>query len=225
MEQLGFRKNKLHVIYNSLSYRESFKLRGKLKSEPIFKNHFHNDDPVLTFIGRITKGKKLELLISAQKILMNRGFKCNVALIGESEAFTELQSQVRENKQIDRYWFLGPIYDEIQLSKLLFNSEICISPGNVGLTAIHAFSYGLPVITNDNYDLQGPEHEIIDDAVTGMFFKEDSPESLASKIEWWIDSKKDRENIRRLCYEKIDNFYNPISQVKIFESVLNGISN
>jgi len=222
MEQLGFREKKLHVIYNSLNYKESLKLRGELKSEPLFENYFKNNDPVLVFIGRLTKVKKLELLISAHQILMKKGFKCNVVLIGDGEAFTELLSQVREYNQVDRYCFIGPIYDEIQVSKLLFSSDICISPGNVGLTAIHAFSYGLPVITNDNYDVQMPEHEIIEEAVTGMFFKENSSESLASKIEWWLENKKDREEIRRLCYQKIDNFYNPISQVKIFNSVIYG---
>ncbi len=222
MEQLGFRGEKLHVIFNSINYKESFKLRTDLKSEPVFKNYFKNDDPVLVFIGRLTKVKRLELLISAHQILMNRGVKCNVVLIGDGEAFTILLSQVRKYNQIDRYWFFGPIYDEIQVSRLLFNSDICISPGNVGLTAIHAFSYGLPVITNDNYDFQMPEHEIIEEEVTGMFFEENSSDFLASKIEWWLKNKKDREEIRRLCYQKIDNFYNPISQVKIINGVIYG---
>lgn len=225
MEQLGFRGNKFHVIYNSLNYNESLKLRGEFKSEPLFKKYFNNDDPILVFIGRITKDKKLELLISAHQILMNRGFKCNVVLIGDGEYFTELLSQVRGYNQTDRHWFVGPVYDEIKISRFLCNADICVSPGNIGLTAIHAFSYGLPVITNDNYGMQGPEHEIIDEEVTGMFFKENSSDSLASKIQWWLENKKDREFIKRLCYQKIDNFYNPISQIKIFESVLNWKNN
>ncbi len=222
MMQLGFREGKFHVIYNSLDYKEALALRKELKPELVYFNYFKNNDPVLLFIGRITKIKKLELLISAQEILFNKGLKTNVVLIGDGDILNELKNMVEENKQTERFWFMGALYEEKEISRFLFNADICISPGNVGLTAIHSFSYGLPVITNDNFETQMPEHEIIEVGKTGLFFREDNAESLAEKIEWWLFNKIDRNQIRNDCYEQIDNYYNPLAQIRIFERVLNG---
>ena len=68
MEKHGFKQNKISVVYNSLNYEQQFNLFKELKKEKknsIFKNNY----PVLLFIGRLTKQKKLDQLIEAVKIL------------------------------------------------------------------------------------------------------------------------------------------------------------
>lgn len=222
MINLGFCNQKLHVIYNSLNYNESIYIRKKLVPEPVFKDYFKNNDPVLLFIGRLTKVKQLELLVDAHQILMSKGHKCNVIFIGDGPTKIDLLKQIRTNNQLDRFWFTGSIYNENQIANFLFNADLCISPGNVGLTAIHSFSYGLPVLTSNDVNNQMPEYEIIEEGLTGDFFESGSSESLALKIIQWLNNNRDRELIRNLCYEKIDKFYNPISQIKIIESVING---
>lgn len=221
MIQIGFKRKKLHVIYNSLDYEKALFLRKELKNESIYLKYFKNNEPVLLFIGRLTKVKKLDLLVAAHNILIKKRIITNVVLIGGGDLIVELKSKLAKIGQTERFWFLGELYDESKISSLLFNATICISPGNVGLTAIHSFSYGLPVITNDNYETQMPEHEIIDEEKTGLFFQEDNPQSLAEKIEWWLKNQKDREKIRQDCYAQIDNYYNPYAQIRIFENVLN----
>ena len=57
-------------------------------------------------------------------------------------------------------------------------SDLCVIPGNVGLSAMHAFSVGLPVISHDNFDIQMPEFEAIIDSKTGSFYKHGNIEDL-----------------------------------------------
>ena len=57
----GFLPDKLHVIHNSLDYSEQVSIRNKIKPTEIYLTHFGNNNPVLLFIGRLTKVKKLLL--------------------------------------------------------------------------------------------------------------------------------------------------------------------
>lgn len=217
---MGYDENKLHIIYNSLNYDLNLKFRRGLTDERIYRDHFKNDDPILLFIGRLTKQKKLELLIEAHAILFNNGLPLNVILIGEGTEKTELAQRVGLYGLEGRYWFFGSLYDEKEIARLLFNATICISPGNVGLTAIHALSYGLPVITNDNYESQMPEYEAIIDNETGLFFKDGDVYALAAKIEYWLKENYNRDLVRARCYKSIDTTYNPNNQMDIFRKVI-----
>lgn len=219
MLRLGFDKNKLHLIYNSLDYETSVTLREKVLDNP-YTNHFINNSPTILFIGRLTAVKKLHILTNAIEILKNRGIDINVVFIGEGPESTNIQQTIKvEDRQ--KYWFVGPLYDEIEIARYLYYADLCVSPGNVGLTGIHALSYGLPVITNDNFVTQMPEFEAIEKGVSGDFFKENDIEDLANKIESWLNNNSDRDDVRNRCYKVIDSKYNPNHQVKLLKTILN----
>lgn len=220
MIKMGYDGHKLHTIYNSLNYDLTCKYRAQLLDEPIYIDYYRNFDPVLLFIGRLTKSKELNLLVEAHELLIHNEIASNVAIIGDGEVINELQQLVNRKGLTDRYWFIGALYEEWEIARYLFNASICISPGSVGLTAIHAMSYGLPVITNDNFYTQGPEHEIIIENITGLFFKQGDSRSLAEKIEYWLKNHLNRNAVRAQCFKPIDNTYNPDNQTKIFKKVL-----
>ena len=121
----------------------------------------------------------------------------------------------------DNVWFHGASYDEEENARLIYNADLCVSPGNVGLTAIHSLTFGTPVLTHNNFTRQMPEFEAIKDGVTGAFFMQDNEESLASQIDNWFQKNKDiRDEIRANCYEVIDSEWNPYYQMEIFKKVL-----
>lgn len=109
------------------------------------------------------------------------------------------------NKLNLKVWFYGESYKEEELSNLIFNAELCVSPGNVGLTAMHSMAYGTPVITHDNFPNQMPEFEAIIPDKTGKFYKDGSIDSLAHTIsEWHKAHRMERDKVRRYCQEEID---------------------
>lgn len=220
MLRRGFSKDKLVCIYNSLDHDKQIKIRSNLTYTDIYKNHFKNDSPTLLFIGRIQESKKLDLLIEALTILNNEGVECNLVFVGRDLGDNNVKEMVLNKNLSDKVLFYGPCYDEDKLGELIYNATVCVSPGSVGLTAIHSLAYGTPVISHDNFYEQAPEHEVITKGKTGDFYKYGDIDHLCETLKKWlrIDGKL-REDIRKNCYDIIDRKWNPKFQLKILDEV------
>jgi glycosyltransferase involved in cell wall biosynthesis len=183
---------------------------------------FENPEvPTLIFVGRLTKVKKIGLLLGAKSILDKSNFKTNLLIVGDGPEREHLESYAKISLEKGTFRFYGACYDEKTNEAFLACSDICISPGNVGLTAIHSLSYGTPVITHANFENQMPEVESIAEEKTGLFFVEGDENDLAEKIKLWLlKHKKDRCQIREECYKIIDQYYNPYYQVKVIENLV-----
>lgn len=209
----GFNESKLHVIYNSLNYESQICEREKLTENNIFKDYFKNDNKVLIFIGRLSKVKKLDLLLEGLKVLHEKGEKVNLVFVGKGEEEEKLKS-IAETTQLSQFiWFYGATYNEHEIGNLIYNADICVSPGNVGLTAMHSLVYGTPVITHSEFQSQMPEFEAIKEGVTGSFFEINNVLSLTETIQKALLLFSNRELTRKACFEVIDSYYNPRYQL------------
>lgn len=222
MVKSGFNPNDIYVFYNSLDYDTQIKQRQELITSNKKSKDFFEDKslPVVVFIGRLTEEKKLNYLIDIAKRLED-DTPINLLFIGKGPVMESLKKQAKKDLKHRSYHFYGACYDESELGELLFYSDLCISPGNVGLTAIHSLTYGTPVATHSNIFEQGPEVEAIQEGDTGFFFKQHDLEDLAHKTkEWLIHSSKNREAIREDCFNIIETRYNPDNQLEIFKRLL-----
>jgi len=221
MIQEGFKEDKLITIFNSLDYNNHIKLREKIGYTTIFKNYFKNDKPVLIYIGRIQKSKKLDYLIIALKELIKNGIDCNAVLVGKQIDNGAIHNLINENNLSQNIWLYGPCYDETIIGELLFNSDVCVSPGPVGLTAIHALTFGCPVITNDDFPNQMPEHEAILTGETGDFFINDDINSLVMTISNWINlTQFKKEGVRKKAYQIVEKNWNPNFQIRRLKNLI-----
>lgn len=217
----GLSSNKLTTIHNSLMYDEQLPIRNQLKKSDLFNRHFNNIFPVVIFIGRLTPVKKLDLLLKAQAINKKSGLIYNVAFIGDGEARSSLLTLTQDLDLKENVWFYGPSYDEKELSQIIFDADLCVAPGNIGLTAMHAMVYGCPCISHNDYKWQMPEFEAIKEGLTGSFFERDNVESLADSIsKWFSDHQMNREEVRRACYKEIDESWNPHVQLEIIKKAI-----
>lgn len=218
----GFNPEKLVSVYNSMDVDNQLNIRKELTSSAIYKNHFLNDYPVLLYVGRIQNRKKIELLIEALHELEKSNCHYNLILIGNQIEGTGLEELVNSYKLEKKVWFFGPCYDENILGELIFNVDLCVVPGDVGLTVMHSFVYGTPVVTHNNFPKHGPEFEAIQPNITGDFFAEGSVNDLCSKIkQWTIFRKEDRETVREKCYKVVDEKYNSNHQINILKEIFN----
>lgn len=215
----GLKESKLFVIHNSLAYDEQVAIREELKPSRIYNDRFKNNFRNLIYVGRLNKIKRLDLLLNAVAVLKSQSLDMNLTLIGDGEMKDELIKQVKQ-LGLDHVWFYGACYDEKELSVLIYNSDLCVSPGNIGLTAIHAMVYGTPVVTHNNFPYQMPEFEAIIDGKTGTFFKFENYYSLAESIKYWFTITTDREKVRQKCYEVIDTEWNPHIQLETFKKFI-----
>lgn len=221
MMEEGFNGDKLYVIHNSLNYDTHKSLREQISQEPIYKSHFNNEYPNLMFVGRLTPVKKLDMVLEAMALSKKKGMVYNLTLIGGGEQKEALEKRTKELGLQQNVWFYGPCYDEKMLSTLIYNADLCVSPGNVGLTAIHSLVFGTPVLTHNNFPLQMPEFEAVREGETGSFFEYDDVESLSKKLEEWFSSGHNREEVRYACMKEIDDSWNPYYQLEVLKKVLN----
>lgn len=220
MIQEGFKIDKLITVYNSLNDEHMYQLRTLLRTTLTYANHFGNNNPVLLYIGRIQRSKKLSLLLEAMDILRQRNRIYNLMIIGKEVENTGIEEKIVSLDLHEQVWLYGDSYDESELANLIYNANVCISPGNVGLTAMHAMFYGTPVITHNNFANQMPEFEAIRPGVTGDFFQEDSANNLADIIEKWVDEHPDKIPVREACFDVIDTYYNSNVQIGILKECL-----
>ena len=216
----GFKSEKLHVIYNSLNYENQKLIREKIKKTQVYENKFQNTDPTIIFLGRLTKVKKVELFLNACSNLIKSGIHCNMVIVGDGDESENLKSIINNLKLDSRCLFYGATHDELVISELIYNSTLCLSPGNIGLTAVHALTYGTPVITHSNLCDQMPEFEAIKSGVTGLFFKQNNIQDLLKKLIEALSAFKDKNETFKNCTSVIDAYYNPIYQIKIFKKIL-----
>ena len=216
----GVPEEKLHVFYNSLAYDEEKEVRKTLAPSGVYQEHFGNSLPNLVFIGRLTAVKKLDMIIRAMVLLRGMGVHVNMTYVGDGPKKADLECLVHESELEENVWFYGPCYEERQIAHIIYNADLCVSPGDVGLTAMHAMAYGTPVISHNNFCHQMPEFEAIEEGRTGAFFSENDVESLACCIQGWLISGQNREQIRQNCYDVIDSKYNPHRQVEMIRKVI-----
>ena len=215
----GVSADKLYVIHNSLDYDTQIEIRSHIIPSTIFDNHFPFGSKTIIFIGRLTKVKRLDILIDALSLLNQSSKDYNLVLVGTGEDRSFLEEKVNELKLQDSVWFYGASYDEETNAELIYNADLCVAPGNIGLTAMHAMVYGTPCISNNDYDSQMPEHEAIIVDKTGDFFVKDSVDSLVETIKKWFENHIDREAVRKDCFEEIDTQWTPEFQINVIKVV------
>ena len=214
MLELGWPKEKLSIIYNSLNTGVLPANNDSLRSD-IYKVHFKNDFPILIFIGRLIESKRIDWLLQSVSDMRQYGLYLNLILIGDGPEYGKLVEQANILSISDKVWFYGECYDENELKGLLFNADLCVSPGEVGLTALHTMSYGVPVISHDNFYKQGPEYETIVSGQTGLLYEFGNYNDMVKKIRDWFQYGYIREDIRQNCYSLINNKWNSNYQIQL----------
>ncbi len=221
MVKKGFNPNKMVCIYNSLDYDIQLSIRKGLIKTNIYIDYFNNDLPVLIYIGRIQKSKKINLIIDAMSILKDKNILCNLVIVGSDSENTGIEEKIVNNKFEKNVWMYGACYEEKKIAELIFNADVCVSPGNIGLTAMHSFTYGTPAISHNNFSNQNPEFESIKPGITGDFFEEDCAEDLSISIQKWINLAEDeRKKVRLAAFSVIDEKYNPHYQVQVLKKLI-----
>jgi glycosyltransferase involved in cell wall biosynthesis len=226
MAENGLSEKKLHVIYNSTGTVDNLIMKNQITLEE--KNHIkqklfkHPDLPIIIFVGRLTYVKKLNQILEAAHILAEEDFKVNVLFVGEGEAKKDLESLAQSLNLADYCHFYGACFKKEEL-ELLFNiSSLCVSPGEVGLTAMSALGNGIPVLSHDDFNYQMPEYEAIEPGLNGMLFKRNSISDLALKTKQWIVENKDtsEELMRSNCHKIIKEKYNAEYQAELINNIL-----
>lgn len=171
--------NELTEIYNGLKQQSKEVVKKRLN----FKSEYN-----LIYSGRLLPSKRIDLILEAFKIVKKN---TNIALhfIGEGP---ELKLINQYQKEVDDIYTYGGIYDNKITGDYLYASDMFIMPGYIGLSIVHGFCFGLPMVTcraTEEGPFHSPEIEYLKDKQNGLLC-ESTAESIAERIKIVIDDKK-----------------------------------
>lgn len=220
-------EQKMYVINNSLDYKVQDSIYKRLSKSELLKIRgrlFNTDDKVLCFIGRLEPRKKLHLLLKSLVTLRRKkAGSVKLLIIGDGSERSDLETLTRQLRLEDDVIFYGSCYDNKETVPLLAMSDIMVSPGGIGLAAMHALISGTPVITHNDFSCQMPEVEAIKDGVNGCFFKHGDSDDLADKILECFQYLESGVISDESCRHIILTNYTPEFQEKIFMKMLKDV--
>lgn len=227
--KFGFDRASLYVGLNSLDVVAQKKIRAQIVSD----EGKESEGQLFTSAGDVTVSKILcvsrlnvqsayHLLIDALALLskVERGYKYELVIIGDGPTRSELELQA-ERLGV-RAKFLGAIYDEAIVARWFYQADMTVSPGKIGLTAMHSLAYGTPVVSHSNISQQMPEIEALVEGRTGAYFICGDSADLARVLFEFKSRFRDRDVVRRNCIRIIEEYYNPNYQVKVLADAIEG---
>lgn len=216
LQDSGFPEGKLYVINNALDFSVQDELFKKLRDVvPVASS----EKLRLIFVGRLTKVKKLHLLLKALKELQSI-IDVSLDLVGDGIELDNLKTIANDIGISGRVNFHGAVYEEAMLAELIMSADITVSPGNVGLTAMHSLVYGVPVVSHSNASTQMPEFESIQPGVSGELFDENDLNSLVKNILKCKSKISDNIITSESCRQVLKNFYSFSYQTDVFDKFL-----
>jgi|CXWL01.1.fsa_nt_gi glycosyltransferase involved in cell wall biosynthesis len=225
-KSFGFQPANLYVGFNSLDYFTQLKIRKKIIDS-------HLEDKILDItqtetlkiicVSRLTGICHYNLLFyAAEQAKNDLGLVIQILMIGDGPEKTTLEElAIKLNLDVN---FMGALYDEERVGSLIYKSDITVSPGKVGLTAMHSLMFGTPVISHSNAIEQMPEVEAIVDGFTGLLFKQGDVDALAQALFIAKNKFLNRNNVRINCFSVIDQIYNPKKQVDVLLDAIAGLA-
>jgi glycosyltransferase involved in cell wall biosynthesis len=116
-------------------------------------------------------------------------------VIGDGRERRALEALAHELSVAERVRWLGAIIEERELAPWFRSSQLLIHPAGIGLTLLHAFGYGVPVITHGDAARHNPEFAAFVPGETGLLYRQGDPESLAERV---CECLADRCGLRRM---------------------------
>ncbi|MDB4766595.1 glycosyltransferase family 4 protein [bacterium] len=143
-----------------------------------------SDRPLVLFVSRIQEKNRIDVLIKAiAKVKEDRpNIFLAIAGGGSKTLISKFQNLIQELDIEQNVRLMGPVYGEDKLAPWFLSATAFCYPSNVGLSMMHAFGYGLPVIIGDDFSKCNPEIYAFKSQYNGLVFRADDPESLAQKI-------------------------------------------
>jgi len=208
--------HKIFVVSNTLDTEklkkvfENLENSGKqsIKREINFSHRYN-----ITFIGRLLSNKGLDDLFNAfNQIYMK--FDVALHIIGDGPEKNKLE---KVSESIPNIYFYGALFDELITGKILYCSDLMVMPGYVGLSVVHAFAFGCPVVTykgsRKGDPLHSPEVEYIKNGENGVFCNRENEDLVMILTDLFSNPQK----LKEMSDNAIRTAYNDASIHKMIE--------
>ena len=140
------------------------------------------DRTVLLSCARLDPKNRFEQVLTALPAIVRQVPDVLWCLIGTGPEADALAARVTEAGLGPHVRFVGELYDKMDLAPWFLSAEVFVHPGAIGLSLVHAFGYGVPVITHGNAEHQGPEFAAFEEGRSGRTYRENHTAGLADAV-------------------------------------------
>lgn len=184
----GISKDKVFCAPNTIYVEKPF-----FHEDVSVKNHF-------LFLGSLKQRKKADdLLLAFKKALSRLTKKMYIDIVGDGEMMFHLKNLTKDLEIEDYVKFHGSISDNERLAPFFKRALAIVSPGQAGLTILHGFAHGVPMVTY-RYAISGGEMENIVDGRNGVLY-DGSVDALAEVLVKLANNPAYANNLGRNAYE------------------------
>lgn len=178
------------------------------------------------YIGRIYEANKLELLLDAVSKCHKVINEFKLIIIGKENHYTDVLKKMSEELAIsNKIIWAGEIYNEDRIALWMLSSHVLCYPDNIGLSIMHAFGYGLPVITSNTYKSHGPEIWSFKDEVNGLAYRSGDSEDFSWKILRLYNDPELRLKLAKSAKETVEKDYTIDKMVEGFMNAITYVLN
>jgi len=183
---IGFQEGKIWIIYNAAD------------QSPIATSNVASSEPLIVYVGRVKKYKRLDHLLKAVKDVPNA--KLIIAGKGDSDVYNNLRTLARELRLDSRVELVGEVSEEEKRS-ILQRAWIYVATSmkeGFGISVLEAQAFGVPVVA---YDVPGL-NESVKNLRSGILVRDGDIACLAKTIKLLISDRVLREKLSRgaRCY-------------------------
>jgi len=201
--EAGWDPQRIHVAPNSIDQAPIQRAREQWLARPqelaaFASAHQLCPGPVLLFVARLDRERRVDLLLRAVAGLAADHPHLRAVIIGTGPQMPALKSLAASLGIAGRITFTGAVYDEQNLAPWFLSSTLMCFPSNMGLSLLHAFGYGLPVVTTGNLNSHGPEIEALRPGENGLFYRDGDAADLEATLRRAL---ADRDGLQRMSRE------------------------
>jgi glycosyltransferase involved in cell wall biosynthesis len=169
----GYPRERIYVARNSIDTQRIAELSQRYN---------HRSKSRLLFVGRLIREKKVDCLLRAFALaLPELRTVRKLTIVGAGPDLPRLTALARALAISEHVEFVGELTAEEDLAPYFCSALASVSPGYVGLSAVHALAYGVPMIAGRD-EPHRPEVSLLVDGKTALFVGSDDPTALAAAI-------------------------------------------
>lgn len=161
--------------------------------------------PFIIFSSRLIAKARLDQALQALAASRTQGLDIGLVVVGDGPKRAEWEARAKQ-LQVPVTW-LGAVFDQQALAPWFSAATAFVYPGAIGLSLLHAFGYGLPVIIHSNTRGHNPEVAAFSDMQNGVSFVENDIESLTGAIVRLFSDSDLREALSRNAIDTVSAQY------------------
>jgi glycosyltransferase involved in cell wall biosynthesis len=173
----------------------------------------------ILFVGRMTQGKHLDILIRAFKIIKSRFPSASLNLVGDGSVKPDIELLSKKLKLSDVF-FHQETWDQYELARIMRSSSLFVMPGLGGLGLNSAMACGLPIVCTL---ADGTELDLVQEGRNGWFFQNGNYHDLAGVIMKVITEEDVLVCAGKKSRQLIDTKFNLETMINAFVQRINAV--